>query len=49
MPIGLGGLFLDLGQTETGDGRIGLGILLSDDTADELCDIQAEKKEAAKK
>lgn len=37
------------GQTETGDGRIGLGILLSDDTADELCDIQAEKKEAAKK
>lgn len=36
------------GQVETEDGRIGLGILLEDNTKEELSDVQAEKKEAAK-
>lgn len=37
------------GETETADGKIGLGILLNDNTREELTDVQAEKKEAAKK
>ena len=37
------------GQTEAPDGKIGLGILYVDDTKEELCDVQAEKKEEAKK
>ena len=37
------------GETESPDGKIGLGILLNDTCKEELCDVQAEKKEAAKK
>lgn len=37
------------GQTEAPDCKIGLGILYVDDTKEELCDVQAEKKEEAKK
>ena len=37
------------GQTETGDGRIGLGILYVNESVEELCEVQAEKKEVAKK
>ena len=37
------------GQTEAPDGKIGLGILYVDETKEELCDVQAEKKEEAKK
>ena len=37
------------GETESPDGKIGLGILLNDNTKEELTEVQAEKKEAAKK
>ena len=37
------------GETEAPDGKIGLGILYEDNTREELCDVQAEKKEAARK
>ena len=36
------------GQTEAPDGKIGLGILCEDNVKEELCEVQAEKKEAAK-
>ena len=37
------------GETEAPDGKIGLGILYEDNTREELCEVQAEKKEAARK
>lgn len=37
------------GETEAPDGKIGLGILYVDDSKEELCEVQAEKKEAAVK
>ena len=37
------------GETEAPDGRIGLGILYVDNKKEELCDVQSEKKEVAKK
>ena len=41
---------LKKGETEAPDGKIGLGILYVDDSREELCDVQAEKrKEAAGK
>lgn len=42
-------LLLRPGETESPDGRIGLGILFKDESLDELCQVQAEKKEAARK
>lgn len=40
---------LKKGETQAPDGKIGLGILYERDDMDELCDIQAQKKEAASK
>ena len=41
---------LKKGETEAPDGKIGLGILYVDDSREELCDVQGEKrKEAAGK
>lgn len=37
------------GQDTAPDGKIGLGILYVDNSKEELCDVQAEKKEVAKK
>ena len=48
-PGGVALYYLKPGQTEAPDGKIGLGILYVDDTKEELCDVQAEKKEEAKK
>ncbi len=36
------------GETEAPDGKIGLGILYVDETRDELCQVQQEKREAAR-
>ena len=38
---------LKKGETEAPDGKIGLGILYEDNSREELCDVQAEKKEEA--
>ena len=40
---------LKQGETEAADGKIGLGVLYEDNSVEELCEVQAEKKEAAKK
>ncbi len=37
------------GETEAADGKIGLGILCADKGVEELCEVQAQKKEAARK
>ena len=38
---------LKKGEAEAPDGKIGLGILYVDDSREELCDVQAEKKKEA--